>query len=338
MRLESALEVKAEALKLIGDSQNVVAFSLERRKRRRTTVTGEHVDFGISMSSTLNFGVGIGVATDHDCRLTIHYPWSDTSRAPFREELTQLARGELDSVWVGPVLAQKALPIWARGRNRPLTIGSSLAHNKGTAGTLTAFVTAESGDIQLLSCNHVLALCNRGALTDPIVQPSPDDGGGANDVVGIMAGFVPLDRRRGNAVDCAVATLAEGVEIEPSTLDGFGSLGQTLPADWFGPASGQPRVAKLGRTTGVTHGRRTVIAMTQRISYEGFGVCTLDDLFAVAPVEASTPFSEGGDSGALLFTPDTQEAAGILIGGSATVSYATRLDIVLSRLGVRLMV
>ena len=316
----------------------MVAFSVERRRGRSTPLREDQVDLDVTELPSLDFGIGIAVSDDHDCRLAIHYPWVEQSHAPFRDELTGLARGEVDVAWVGPVAAYRTLPTWTRTRNRPLTIGSSVAHYQGTAGTLTGFVQTATGVPHLLGCNHVLALCNRGARKDPILQPSPRDGGGSTDAVGSLARTIPLDRRRANAVDCAMAAIEEGIEFDPTTLEGFGQLKGMADSSWFGPQSGKPAVAKLGRTTGATRGRRTVIAMSQRLIYDGFGTCTVDDLMAIEPAKGFARFSDGGDSGGLVFVPTTLEAVGMVIGGSATVSYASRLDKVLSRLSARLMV
>ena len=60
-----------------------------------------------------------------------------------------------------------------------------------------------------------------------------------------------------------------------------------------------------------------------------------DDLIEIRGNPA--PFSSGGDSGALVFLPTSLLGFGMVVAGSEVLSYATRLDLVLSQLGAELV-
>ncbi len=82
-----------------------------------------------------------------------------------------------------------------RDRHRPTMPGGvSLGHYQITAGTLGAMVTDRlTGERLILSNNHVLANANEARAGDPVLQPSPGDGGrNPADVVAHLERFIPL--------------------------------------------------------------------------------------------------------------------------------------------------
>jgi hypothetical protein len=79
-----------------------------------------------------------------------------------------------------------------RERQRPVVPGISSGHWQITAGTIGAVVEV-SGDIMLLSNNHVFANENIANLGDPIIQPGDYDGGSiATDKIGELYNYVPI--------------------------------------------------------------------------------------------------------------------------------------------------
>ncbi|MGH2570536.1 MAG: hypothetical protein ACRDGR_04880, partial [bacterium] len=63
-------------------------------------------------------------------------------------------------------------------RLRPAPSGISIGHIDITAGTLGGLVRdKETGNVVILSNNHVMAASNDGTIGDPILQPGPADGG-----------------------------------------------------------------------------------------------------------------------------------------------------------------
>ncbi len=96
-----------------------------------------------------------------------------------------------DVVEVGYLRAQQS----ARDRYRPIIpSGVSIGHYKVTAGTLGTIVKDKtSGELFLLSNNHVLANSNDALVNDPILQPAAmDSGQNPADVVAKLERFIKL--------------------------------------------------------------------------------------------------------------------------------------------------
>ena len=116
------------------------------------------------------------------------------------------------------------------------------------------FVETSDGAICILSNNHVLANENRSKLGDPILQPGNFDGGSEpNDCVGVLEKSIRLKKKEPNHVDCAIASVEDGVGFNHRRVSGIGQLAG-LGATFLDEGTA---VAKVGRTTGDTHGRVT---------------------------------------------------------------------------------
>lgn len=254
---------------------------------------------------------------------------------PRVREIEAAARGEVDVRHVGRIVAREAA--FLRARHRPLLIGSSVAHVGVTAGTIGAFVR-RAGDprVHVLSNNHVLTAENRAAVGDAVLQPGPADGGREPaDAIGALAAFVPLREGAANAVDAALAVVAEGVEVDPRSLTGVGERapGEGVPEEAGG-------VGKLGRTTGRTSGRVTAFELDDvRVAY-GTGVLRFDDQIEIEGTGAG-PFSAGGDSGSLVWEDGSLRAVGLLFAGgeqgAVDVTYANPIRRVLDALAAELL-
>lgn len=227
-----------------------------------------------------------------------------------------------------------------RGLVRPLHPGLSIAHRDVTAGTLGGFVTVTGSDgVYVLSNNHVLADSDRGALDDPVLQPGPADGGTAGDRVGRLARAVALEAGGGNTVDAAIALL-EGV----SSADDEG-IDATYPCGRLAGAAepdDEVAVEKVGRTTGWTEGRITAIELDDVAVEYPVGVVSFDGQIEVTGTTSA--FSAGGDSGSLVYRPDTREAVGLLFAGSERggdhgtgLTFCNPISLVLDALGATLV-
>ncbi|TDD72034.1 hypothetical protein E1262_04805 [Jiangella aurantiaca] len=247
----------------------------------------------------------------------------------------ELAGDECDVRDVGVVRAYQWDAAELQQRQRPLRPGLSVSHLDVTAGTIGAFVVDGSGARLVLSNNHVLADSDRGALGDVVVQPGVADGGtAAGDRIGVLNGVVALDPVAPNLVDAATARLDDGVEV--SAEYPAGAL-----AGWAA-VTDDIEVEKAGRTTGVTRGRVSAIEVDGISVQYPSGVLDFDDQIEVTG-GGSAGFSSGGDSGSLVYRPDTREAVGLLFAGSDTggpngqgLTYCNPIGTVLERLGVRL--
>jgi len=256
------------------------------------------------------FALGIMRAGRNDYRLAVRVQRRELAASPQLETIRKQCKGELDERYIGRVVKQD--PQWYRERNRPLRIGVSIGHYKITAGTLGCFVTRRKGDGTLvLSCNHVLADENRAKVGDPILQPGPYDGGTkGKETIGTLAGFVKLKRLGTSFVDCAVAAVKKTIDCDTSTLTDLGKLaGLGDVVIDVGDA-----VSKVGRTTGLTHGRVTAFELDNVLVEFGLGVLRFDNQIEIEGAAAG-PFSEGGDSGSLI-VDDQLRGVGLLFAGS----------------------
>lgn len=193
------------------------------------------------------------------------------------------------------------------GRVRPLRPGISVAHGEVSAGTLGGFVV-RGEDTYLLSNHHVL-VGDSGEVGDPILQPGPYDGGTLpEDRAGELAAFVELTRGENATVDAALASI-DGQEVDLAYPAGV--LGGT------GEVSGGEDVEKVGRTTGITRGRVTAIELDGVLVDFGpvYGVLSFDGQIEVETT-GDGPFSQGGDSGSVVYRPQELEAVGLLFAGS----------------------
>ncbi|WP_436343019.1 hypothetical protein [Natronorubrum sp. FCH18a] len=228
------------------------------------------------------------------------------------------------------------------GRHRPVPAGVSESNTNLTAGTggpYPARVTdpdaedivwrddIESGDLVRLSNNHVYARSNAADPGAPILQPSPHDGGEADDAVGELVGYVPIEE--GVRVDVA----ARSVERELESADYF-----ELEASWptgirreeYEALQGET-VTKTGRTTGVTSAEIEATSASVRVNFgEDHGPVLLREQLVTGPM------SEGGDSGSPVFLEDGA-LVGLLFAGSAEQTICNRIALVESELGVEIL-
>jgi len=283
--------------------------------------------------------VGIAPAGRRNVRLAVRVQRRALLDDPALLRIVRLAKQEVDLRYVGRI-QKRAVP-WYQDRRRPLLIGCSVGHFRITAGTLGCFVQARDGDAPLmLSNNHVLADENRGSAGDAILQPGDYDGGTPRrDVVGALAGFVAMRPGAANRVDAATATLRPRMAYKADAIRGLGKLaGVAAPLDDVGG-----RVAKVGRTTGLTRGRVTAFELDDVVVAYEVGNLRFDDQIEVESTGDGS-FSDGGDSGSLIVN-EAMEGLALLFAGSdqggsngSGLTYANPLPSVLESLKVDLLV
>ena len=227
-----------------------------------------------------------------------------------------------DVVEVGEIVA-----LGYTGTYRPVPGGSSVGHFRVTAGTHGGLVQLENGKLCLLSNNHVLANVNEAASGDPILRPGSADGGRLpTDRIATLEGWTPIDFAAPNATDAAVAWTSFAV-----ASPGFHELG-TIGTDPLPPAIGLP-VRKVGRTTGHTVGRIVGMHADVRVVY-GARTAIFTEQIQIRTLDGS-PFSQGGDSGALIVTADTRRPVGLLFAGGGADTFANPIGPVMAALGIR---
>jgi len=286
------------------------------------------------------FALGIvkpsGQTTQFRLALRVQHPM--LLHSPHLQAIVDRAKGEVDVQYIGPIRKQQ-VP-WYQDRCSPLKIGCSIGQVNVTAGSLGAFVRdPATGVVHILSNNHVLADENRGNPGDSILQPGVyDNGVDPTDRVATLARFIPLVFQGTNLVDCAIASIDNGNPFDSTTLDGFGQLAGLRTA----PLTAQEVARKIGRTSGPTAGSVMAIELDNvSVDYDQ-GSAVFDSQIELQGA-AGVPFSQGGDSGALI-VDDANEAFALLFAGSSQggpdnlgFTYANPLATVLTQLKVDLL-
>jgi hypothetical protein len=208
-------------------------------------------------------------------------------------------------------------------------IGVSTGHPDITAGTIGFRVKDASGNVYVLSNNHVYADENRASIGDPVLQPGPYDGGSApDDVIGALADFEPIDFSGGNnIIDAAIAESTTELLGNATPSDGYGT-----PKSAIIVASLNMSVMKYGRTTSQTTGVISGINVTVNVTYDQ-GVARFAGQILISPLKRNQPFSAGGDSGSLIVLAggaDERRPVGLLFAGSRFTTIANPIDAVLS--------
>jgi len=307
MRLDSVRGLKQE---LLGD---VVGSLAKPARRRGLSVAAMSIDDVPTVPRTVALGIAKG-KRQSDYRLAVRVQRAQDIGAEI-DRLVRRAHGEADVRYIGRITKRKkrkrvgdrtCSPEVFQRRVRPLHIGLSIGHVKITAGTLGAIVSERGGLAPLvLSNNHVLANENGAKPGDAIVQPGRFDKGRApKDIVATLLRFVPLKPTTANAVDCAIAELREGIEFDAVTICGM------PPLAGDGVAEPALPVAKVGRTTGLTHGRVTAIEVDNVVVSFDLGNLRFDGQIEIESTGRDV-FSDGGDSGSLIVTKKGGKSFGV---------------------------
>ena len=284
--------------------------------------------------------LGLSRKSRNDYVLAVRVQRRSLIDSPHVERIRRAARNEVDIRYIGRVAAR--VP-FNQDRHRPLQIGLSIGHYLITAGTLGAFVKLRgNGEVRMLSNNHVFADENRGKQGDAILQQGPIDGGrDPQDRVGALAEFRRLTKSKHNFIDAALATVGKGIDFRSKLLKGHGQLRGTL----LDQTQATGTVEKIGRTTGHTTGRITAFEINNIVI--GYGKRTgnlrFDDQIEIEG-SGTKSFSDGGDSGSIIFTTADHLAMALLFAGGETggsndagLTYANPIGHVLDDLKIDLL-
>ncbi len=237
---------------------------------------------------------------------------------------------------VQPALAQTANQV---RQTPPVQLGTSggNVHDASKAfccsGTLGSLVT--KGGVQyIVSNNHVLADADTAIVGDAISQPGLVDVGCNASAAQTVANFsqaIPL--HTGN-VDAAIAQVVPGEVDTSGAILEIGNPASTIAPD-DSTAVGR-RVAKSGRTTGLTCAAIASVSTNVKVQYQRG--CGKGKKFTVLYLNQvlvnSSSFSAGGDSGSLIVTADSVQPIALLFAGSSTTTIGNRISDVTSALGV----
>jgi hypothetical protein len=235
-------------------------------------------------------------------------------------------------------------------RQRPAPVGFSVGHPSITAGTIGARVKDLAGNVYVLSNNHVLAAINSGQIGDATLQPGPYDGGtDPADRIGTLFAYETLNlgfNQYGvdppsNVMDAAIAlSTTTALGNSTPTDDGYGTPNPLIYGDANNDTLFDNPVAllnlavqKYGRTTKLTKGQVTEVAVTIDVCYDIF--CLSIGRFNDQVGVCCAGFSDGGDSGSLIVSNDAnRNPVALLFAGDGTRTYGNRIDLVLRRFHV----
>ena len=253
----------------------------------------------------------------------------------------------------------------------PMELGSSGGNNNDydtqgnqivdcCSGTLGALIESSTHTQYLLSNNHVLARSDQAAVGDRIVQPglidnncTPNGEGAGTAVVGTLSSWLPLSASATN-VDAAIAQVAAGAVnpsgniLELGARQNDGTLASAPPGISSTAGKGEPaslsmRVAKSGRTTGLTCAGVSAVSLDVNVDY--YTDCAetrpyLTKTFTNQMGITGNIFSDAGDSGSLVVDAANAEPVGLFFAGGSDASgvgqgVANPVGDVLSELGAR---
>jgi hypothetical protein len=297
MELSSARELKAKL-------HESVLRPLKAAQGRAFGIAAQSLARGASAHRSI--ALGISARTGSGFQLAVRVQREELHGGEQVEAIRKATKGEVDVVFVGQLSKR------APNRIRPLQIGCSIGHVFVTAGTLGGFAKSRdgTGGKLVLSNNHVLANENNAKAGDLVLQPGIADAGqNPADVVGNLVRFVPLATTGPNLVDCAVASVNDGIAIDEHGLPGIGTLrGLGVPRDKG------VQVSKVGRTTDVTRGVVTAFELDNVVVGYDIGNVSFDDQVEIEGA-GTLPFSGGGDSGSLIVNGAFEAVALLFAGG-----------------------
>lgn len=270
-------------------------------------------------------GVGAGVDTEGKANVVVY---ATNAKMAQKANLPSHANGVPLRVEVTGLIVAGTT-----SRERPAPVGFSIGHPDITAGTYGARVQDGSGNVYALSNNHVLANSNDANIGDSALQPGPADGGSdPDDKVGELYDYEPIDFDGTNTMDAAIASSSTSNLDAETPSSAYGAPGTNPTSATVGL-----NVQKFGRTTEHTQGEVSEVDVTVDVCYETSGPfnCTASARFENQIAITPGDFSDGGDSGSLIVTDDSnKDPVGLLFAGSDTRTLANPISDVLNRFNV----
>ena len=331
MNIDNARELKSS---LIG---NVTASLAKPAAVRSLGVRAKELPTANDAMRTMAIGI---TTKGKEHKLAIRLQRRALEDHPVLTRIREQAKGEVEIKYIGRVQKLETAATLQK-RRRPLVVGCSIGHFKITAGTLGCFVKDRAtGEILILSNNHVLANENNAEVGDKIIQPGKFDGGKvSSDTIGQLRRFVKLKPTGTNLVDCALASIKSNINSRPRKLGSFGNIAGLGPAVVVDGTD----VRKVGRTTGETKGRVTAFELDNVVVAFDIGNLRFDDQIEIEGA-GSNAFSDGGDSGSLIFDKQLGAVALLFAGGDEGgsngmgLTYGNPIRTVLDALKVDLVV
>lgn len=236
--------------------------------------------------------------------------------------------GRVDDVGKGPLISQgAAYTVYQSAAGPHYACGSSISPgNDASAGTLGALVRLADGLLYGLTNNHVSALCSHVELGTPIIAPGVADvRAGGIDPFTIGYHAKALEMHHGSVGNINIAANTDAAVFRLANTQSCSSMQGSYfdtPTAVADPVEGM-RVAKVGRTTGLTHGHivsrelRPAAVTYHAQSYGFSSTIWFGSVFTIHGNVAE--FSAGGDSGSLVVHVDAHNnpvaAIGLIFAG-----------------------
>ncbi|MCA8257591.1 S1 family peptidase [Burkholderia sp. AU31624] len=246
---------------------------------------------------------------------------------------------------IGPVPTSLAPSPAYRTAAGKYTCGSSIFPGGRTgAGTLGAIINVANQAVLFgLSNNHVAGQCNYSDLDHPIVAPgSIDIRAGFIDpfTIGHFARSCPMQFGTPDNVPTAANLDASIFSLKDvANVSSYQGTFYDTPPNVV-PMADNLEVKKVGRTTGLTHGRvvgKLAGPIPVGVSVAELGLQSQVYFENAWVVEGRAgAFSDRGDSGSLIVTEDGTAAVGLLFAGDGSITLALPLQDVLAHFGATL--
>jgi hypothetical protein len=232
-----------------------------------------------------------------------------------------------------------------RQRHRPIPGGVSISPLRvayvGTLGCYLRRPRLDAHETLVLSNNHVLADIDRLPPGTPIVQPGaevPPFVTNPDDVFSVLRSAIPIRFPEDpnspvvNRFDAAIAAVTDEGHIQTGVLL---NVPRYDPARVVAAYPGM-RVVKSGRTTGVTRGIVTDVAVDGvEVNYgtpNAPRIAVFDGCIEIEG-EGGQSFSMPGDSGAVVLEEETGHPSALLFAGDGVHTTACDLGSLCRRLG-----
>ena len=214
---------------------------------------------------------------------------------------------------------------------RPLKGGYGISTDSGGTGTIGCIVkkvTKNKVEYFILSNNHVLAGYNKFSIGSSVFQPSKDDHGTDDDIIGNLSAFVRLKFKNKvytptNYTDCAIAKISPFIISNEVEYIGKlkGSADPIVDSDVF----------KTGTTSGSTNGQIETIGTTIEINYDN------NTKTALFKKQITTYIhSEPGDSGSALVNTNDKVVGLLFSGTDKNMAICNDINLVLNSLKVEI--
>jgi hypothetical protein len=266
--------------------------------------------------------IGYSVIGKKDFRLEVRVQRNSGPALAYAESLRETHGSEVNIVIVDVISTPPSINVASsansilRKKHDVVRPGLSISRVDARAGTLGVLAEVEKG-IGLLSAAHVIAQSGDSKDGDWIYHPGKPDQNplSMKHRVARLWDAVELSSDELNRVDAAIALLEEEVEHAGNELPAIGSpvdgkrIKSAMSLDELVGLGSNPRVAKVGRSTGYTEGILTALDV-QRLSVRApRGNHNFAGVLEIS--WDGTTFSKPGDSGAALFSLDGLRAIGV---------------------------